>query len=203
MKTYLDKGLILQKVHRVVEFHEEAWAKTFINHTNDMRKEAKMKGDKSGESVFKLYNNAIFGKACENVEEHVNIELIQDGKILKKRIAKPNFNRSKIFRENLVGVDMLKSKVILDRPMQVGFAVLEISKCLMYDFHYEKWMPRFPNSKLIFTDTDSLCYLTDKDPYHEMKDSNFCSEFDFSQYPKDHDLYNSTNLKCLGKMKDE
>ena len=85
--------------------------------------------------------------------------------------------------------------------MQVGFAVLEISKVLMYQFHYHKWMPKFPEAKLLFTDTDSLCYSVNQNPYEMM--ASFPDEFDFSEYPKDHQLYDSRNMKVLGKMKDE
>ena len=85
--------------------------------------------------------------------------------------------------------------------MQVGFAVLEISKVLMYNFHYEKWLPRVPEAKLLFTDTDSLCYKLHQNPYNIM--STFSGEFDFSEYPKNHFLYSTSNMKVLGKMKDE
>ena len=85
--------------------------------------------------------------------------------------------------------------------MQVGFSVLEISKELMYNFHYEKWMKLFPDAKLLFTDTDSLCYMVYEDPYKVM--AKIPDEFDFSEYPKTHELYDVTNMKVLGKMKDE
>ena len=71
----------------------------------------------------------------------------------------------------------------------------------MYAFHYEKWKKVFPESKLLFTDTDSLCYMVNKNPYKEMK--GMTHEFDFSDYPKDHYLYDQTNMKVLGLMKDE
>ena len=64
---------------------------------------------------------------------------------------------------------------------------MEISKVLMYEFHYEKWLPRFPEAKLLFTDTDSLCYAVNQNPYDVM--STFPDEFDFSEYPKTHSLY--------------
>ena len=127
--------------------------------------------------------------------------MLTDSKFLKKRIAKPNYKRRRIFHENLVGVDLEKTKIVLFRPMQVGFAVLEISKVLMYQFHYHKWLPKFPEAKLLFTDTDSLCYSVNQNPYEMM--ASFPDEFDFSEYAKDHQLYDSRNMKVLGKMKDE
>ena len=152
-----------------------------------MRQRATASGDKAGVNTFKLMSNAIFGKSCENLQKRVSVELLSDSKFLKKRIAKPNFKRTKIFHENLVGVDLQKTKIVLNRPMQVGFAVLEISKVLMYQFHYHKWLPRFPEAKLLFTDTDSLCYSVNQNPYEVM--AIFADEFDFWGYPKNHPLY--------------
>ena len=90
----------------------------------------------------------------------------------------------------------------LDRPTQVGFAILDLSKYLMYDFHYNTWMDKFPDSTLLFTDTDSLAYpVIGHDVYagiEEIKD-----DFDFSEYPKDHALYSVDNMKVVGKFKDE
>ena len=98
-------------------------------------------------------------------------------KVALKRIAKP-----KVFREDLVGVHMAKPVLVTNRPIKVGFAILDLSKYLRYDFHYNTWMKKFPNSTLLFTDTDSLAYeVVGHDLYAEIKD-----EFDFSEYPKNH-----------------
>ena len=145
-------------------------------------------------------SNAVFGKTMENLEKRVNIEVITSTKIAKKRIAKRNFKRANIFRHDLVGVHMIKAKIILNRPLQVGFTILDISKTLMYNFNFNIWMKRFPSSKLLFTDTDSLAYVVDGDVYQRM--ATFQNEFDFSEYPKDHPLYDPKNMKVLAKMKD-
>ena len=72
----------------------------------------------------------------------------------------------------------------------------------MYVWHYKKWLPRFPNSKVLFTDTDSLAYsVQGQDIYAEI--SKFPEEFDFAEYPKSHPLYSAANMKVVGKMKDE
>ena len=97
---------------------------------------------------------------------------------------------------------MTKPLLVLNRPIQVGFAILDLSKYLMYDFHYNRWLKKFPNSTLLFTDTDSLAYqVIGKDIYEGM--SEMKSEFDFSEYPKDHYLYSEDNMKVVGKFKDE
>ena len=111
-----------------------------------------------------------------------------------KRIAKPNFKRVKIFCEDRIGIHMVKLVLVMNRPIQVGFA--------MYDFHYNMWMKKFPNSILLFTDTDSLAYeVVGHDLYAGMGEIK--NESDFSEYPKDHFLQSCDNMKVVGKFKDE
>ena len=66
----------------------------------------------------------------------INFEVVTSRKVALKRIAKPNWQRAKIFRDDLVGIDMAKPVLAINRPVQVGFAILDLSKYLMYDFHY-------------------------------------------------------------------
>ena len=88
------------------------------------------------------------------------------------------------------------------RPIQVGFAVLGISKYHMFNFHYNIWLKKFPTSRLLFTDTDSLAYeVIGDDIYKGMGEIR--DEFDFSEYPDDHPLYSIQNMKKVGKFKDE
>ena len=90
----------------------------------------------------------------------------------------------------------------MNRPIHVGFAILDLSKYLMYDFQYNTWMKKYPKSTLLFTDTDSLAYeVAGHDLYAgmaEIKDG-----FDFSEYPKYHFLQSYDNMKVVGKFKDE
>ena len=98
---------------------------------------------------------------------------------------------------------MKKVNLKLNKPIYVGFSILEMSKILMYDFHYNKMKARYEeNIKLLFTDTDSLCYeIKTEDIYQDMAEE--LEEYDTSEYPTDHPLYSITNKKVLGKMKDE
>ena len=98
---------------------------------------------------------------------------------------------------------MKKVNLKLNKPIYVGFSILEMSKVLMYRFHYEKIKARYcENAKLLFTDTDSLCYeiITD-DIYQDM--AEYLEQYDTSEYPEDHPLCNNINKKVLGKIKDE
>ena len=136
------------------------------------------------------------------MRKRVNIELLTSNKIARKRIAKPNFKRSKRFHDELMAVHLLKPKLELSRPIQVGFTILDLSKVHMYHLHYNIWLSKFPTSTLLFADTDALCYaVDDADLVSGMADIR--SEFDFSEYPTDHPLYSTTNMKVVGKFKDE
>ena len=102
----------------------------------------------------------------------------------------------------MLGLHFIKPVLKLSCPIQVGFTVLDLSKYLMYDFHYNSWLKIFPKSTLLFTDTDSLAYeVLDNDIYADMgKHSDL---FDFSEYSKDNPLYSPKNMKVVGKFKDE
>ena len=138
----------------------------------------------------------------ENLRERINFGVVTSGKVALKRIAKPNSKRAKIFREDLVGIHMVKPVLVMNRPIQVGFAILDLSKYLMYDFHYNTWMEKFPNLTLLFTGTDSLVYeVVRHDRYAGMGEIK--DEFDFLEHPKDHFLQSCDNMKVVGKSKDE
>ena len=138
----------------------------------------------------------------ENLRKRINFQIVTSRKIALKRIAKPNFKSAKRFREDLIGIHMTKPVLVLDRPIQVGFAILDLSKCHMYDFHYNVWLKQFPSSRLLFTDTDSLAYeVIGHDLYIGMADMQ--NYLDFSEYPKEHPLYSLGNMKVVGKFKDE
>ena len=116
---------------------------------------------------------------------------------------KPHFKRFEIMHENLVLVEMAKVNVVLDRPIYIGFSVLELAKLHMYKFHYNVMKPYFgENLQLLFTDTDSLTYkLTTEDLHNDMQ--QLSQHMDLSVYPQNHSLHNMINAKVIGKMKDE
>ena len=202
LQLYASLGMKMKKIHRIIQFEQLSWLKPYIDLNTMKRKEAVDRGDKVGKDLFKLFNNAMFGKTMENLRKRINFEIVTTRKAALKRIAKPNFQRVKKFREDLVGIHMAKPVLVLNRPIQVGFAVLDLSKYHMYNFHYNIWMKKFPNSKLLFTDTDSLAYeVIGHDVYEGM--SEMKEEFDFSEYSKDHPLYSRENMKTVGKFKDE
>ena len=132
-------------------------------------------------------NNAVFGKTMENVRNRIDFELVttqtndKNDRIIKPS-AKPRYKGSKIFSDNVVGVELHKSKVELNKPVITGFCILELSKVLMYDFHYNVIMKKYGSKcKLLFTDTDLLCYhIETDDVYEDLK--SIKDQMDFSDY---------------------
>ena len=200
LQLYMKYGLKLTKIHRILEFRQAPWMKTYIDFNTTMRKHARNSFEKD---FFKLANNAVFGRTLMNVRKHRDVKLVTESEKIKKLSANPNFKGYVIFNENLVGVEMKKSVVKLYQPIYVGFTVLELSKTLMYDFHYGHMKTKYGDKvKLLFTDTDSLTYeIKTGDVYKDMLEN--INLFDTSEYPKDHMLYSEVNKKVLGKMKDE
>ena len=200
LKLYLNLGLKLTKVHRVLEFSQSTWLKSYIDFNTEMRKDAKNSFEKD---FFKLMNNSVFGKTMENLRKRTNIELVTDEERLLKLTAKPTYVSSKIFNENLVGIHTKKERLLLDKPSYVGMCILDLSKTDMYDFHYNYIKKKYPDSQLLFTDTDSLFYhiKTERDVYEDFwLDKNL---FDNSDYPKSSKFFFGENKKVIGKFKDE
>ena len=165
-----------------------------------MRKDAKNSFEKD---FFKLMNNSVFGKTMENLRKRTNIELVTDEERLLKLTAKPTYVSSKIFNENLVAVHTKKEKLLLNKPSYVGMCILDLSKTLMYDFHYNYIRKIYTDCQLLFTDTDSLFYhiKTERDVYEDFwLDRNL---FDNSDYPESSKFFFNDNKKIIGKFKDE
>ena len=148
-------------------------------------------------------NNSVFGKAMENLRKRVNVRLVTDEKKLDKLTAKPTYISSKIFNENLMAVHKVKETFSLNRPVYVGMCILDLSKTLMYDFHYNYIKKRYGNrAKLLFTDTDSLTHeIEAEDVYQDFWNDR--DKFDNSEYPKNSPNYNGSNKKVIGDFKDE
>ena len=200
LQLYIKLGLKVSKVHRVLEFDQSPWLKQYIDYNTEKRKNAKNDFEKD---FFKLMNNSVFGKTMENIRKRVDVRLVTDEKKLLKLTSKPTYVSSKIFNENLVAVHKIKETLTLNRPAYVGMCILDLSKTLMYKFHYEYIKKNYGNkAKLLFTDTDSLTYeIEAKDVYQDFRNDKH--KFDNSDYPKDSPYYDKTNKKVIGKFKDE
>lgn len=203
LQQCLEQGLKLKKIHRGIVFRQEAWLKKYIDLNTDMRKRAKNEFEKNH---FKLMNNAIYGKSMENIRNRRDIKLVskwQGPGGARKLIAKPNFCRSKILTETLVSIEMNRLKIKFNKPIYVGMVILDLSKWLMYDFHYNYSLPTFQNLKLLYMDTDSFIYeIMYHDVYKQMKKD--ITKFDTSDYALNNRYcIPQANKKIVGLMKDE
>ena len=87
-------------------------------------------------------NNSVFGKTLENIENHVDIKLVCDEKEAIKLSAKPSYDCATIFDENLIDVHMKRTKLFYNKPIYLVMCILDLSKTLMYDFHYNYILPK-------------------------------------------------------------
>ena len=108
-------------------------------------------------AFFKLIINSVYGKTMENVRKRVNAKLINNNNNYLKVVSRPSFMSQKIFDKNLMAVHKIKPVLLLNKPIYVGFSILELSKMIMYDWHYNYFVKKC-NCSLLFTDTDSLVY---------------------------------------------
>ena len=200
LKLCLNLGLKVTKVHRVLKYDKSPWLKQYIDFNTVKRMNAKNAFEKD---FFKLMNNSVFGKTMENIRKRVDVRLVTDKKKFLKLTSKPTYVSSKIFNENLVAVHKIKETLTLNRPAYVGMCILDLSKTLMRDFHYNYIKEKYGDkAKLLFTDTDSLTYeIEAKDVYKDFWNEK--DKFDNSDYSEDSKYFDKTNKKVIGKFKDE
>ncbi|XP_075210257.1 uncharacterized protein LOC142317586 [Lycorma delicatula] len=202
LKQAIRNGLHVTKIHKLLQFQQSPWLKNYIDLNTANRQSATNEFEKD---LFKLMNNAVFGKCMENVRKRLNLELVSSEKRLMKLISKPSFKDRIIYDESLCAVQCAKEKILFDKPIYVGLTVLELSKTLMYDFHYDVMRRRFGSKiSLMYMDTDSFFYEVETcDFYKDLQDSSFIDYFDTSDYPKAHPCFSLKNKKVIGKFKDE
>lgn len=207
----LEHGLVLKKIHRVLSFKQSTWLKEYIDLNTRMRTLATSDFEKD---FFKLMNNSFFGKTMENIDRRTIIKLVtqwesENRKIrntAEKLIAKPNFHSVTVFDEDCVAIQLNKTYIYYNIPMYIGMVVLETSKHLMYDFHYNYILKKYfdvRQATLCYTDTDSLTYdIRTEDVYQDMKEN--LDKFDTSDYGVNNQFdMPLVNKKVVGLMKDE
>ena len=199
LKFYMEMGLQVTKIHRVIQFFQSYWMSPYIRKNSSLR----AKSTSTFESdFFKLCNNCVYGKTMESVRKRIDVKIAHEGTArLNKLIARPNFKTRKVFDGGVAALHMAKTRVLLNKPIYVGMAILDLSKLHMFKFYYA--MKRQYKCELLYTDTDSLLmqiYVNDleKDFYAKNLDL-----FDTSNFPVDHPLYSTTNKAVVGKFKSE
>ena len=193
LKYYLTLGMKLVKIHRVLSFRQSNMLKKYVDFNTKKRQESR---DEFNKNLNKLWNSCIYGKRIENQRKRMNVKLVNDKRVYQRCVNKPNSMSQKIFDKNFVAVYCSKIVLILNKPIYVGFGILELIKLLMYQFHYDYVLKTFDNVKLLFTDTDNLVYEIKSSNIYDQcfKDKNL---FDFSGYSKYSVYYDSRNKKVF------
>ncbi|PFX12742.1 hypothetical protein AWC38_SpisGene23254 [Stylophora pistillata] len=204
LKHYMSLGLEIGKIHRVIRFKESPWMKKYIDLNTSLRAKANNDFEKD---FYKLMNNAVFGKTMENIRKRVDVRLVNSEEKARKLANKVNFEHCTIFSEDLCAMHMRKTQILFNKPLYLGMSILDISKTLMYDFHYNYIKPKYPNdkSKLLFTDTDSLCYEIQTEDFYKDITSDVDRWFDTSNIREGHSsgVPTGVNKKVIGMFKDE
>ena len=130
----------LTKIHRALKFKQSDWMKKYIDFNTEKRKNA----DNDFEKDFlKLMINSVYGKTLENLQKRINVRLVNNVKDFLKHTSRPTYVTHKLFNKDYAAIHEIKPVLILNEPIYVGFTVLELSKWLMYDFHYNSIKKEF------------------------------------------------------------
>ena len=190
LQLYLSLGMKLTKIFRVLKFEQPDWMKKYIDFNTKKRMRATNDFEKD---FFKLMINSVHGKTMKNLRKRINVRFVNNKKDFLKYTSRPTYVTHKLFNKDYAVIHEIKQVLVLNKPIYVGFTALDLSKWLMYDFHYSFIKKNF-SAELLFTDTDSLTY--------EIKSENIYKEFykwkdlfDFSNYSKDSTFYDDTNKK--------
>jgi len=201
LKQAIKYGLKVTKIHRALQFRQSPFLRDFIGGCVIQRRNSE-KGSFQ-QKFWKLMINSLYGKLIENVRKYTDFRFAQTDFYAEKYGSKRNIKCRTIYDENLVGYEIYKSNVKLNKPIFAGSAVLGISKTYLYDFFYGVIKELYGNkARLMYYDTDSMIlHIQTDDVYADLKENS--SFFDFSSLPKDHRAYSDENRMIPGKWKDE
>ena len=167
----------------------------------ELRKLAK---DDFEKDLFKLMNNAVFGKTMENVRKHRDIKLVTTDKNRSKLVSEPNYHTMNYISEDLSIIEMKETKVNMNKPIYLRLSILEISKILMYEFWYDYMKPMYGDDvKLCYMDTDSFVMNIKTNDFYKDIANDVEKRFDTSNYEVNRPLPTGKNKKVIGLMKDE
>ena len=198
LQQCLELGMKLKKKKRILKLKQSDWMRSYISFNTQKRTISINESDKN---FSKLMNNSVYGKTMENLRKKIKIRVVKNSQGFFKYTSRPTCVNWKVFENNLAPIHEKKISLTLNKPTYVRFTVLELSKWEMYNFHYN-FMIRKCNTRLLFTDTDSLCYeIHGKNPHTKM--SKYKELFDLSNFPKSSKYYCDENKKIVGKMKDK
>jgi hypothetical protein len=197
LKQAIENGLVLKRVHSAIYFKQTPFLKNYVMGNTQKRGET---NDENMRNYYKLMNNAVYGKTMENILNRSAMKIVdvKDEKKITKITSSENILDVNVLTQNLMLYSCKKQPPVFDKPIYVGFTILEISKYHMYNLLYSKIKKKWPTSQLMYMDTDSLIVKMDEEKidYNGIEES-----FDLSAY-KDNRKRNE-NKGVLGTLKDE
>ena len=200
---YVRHGMIVDKVHEIISFRQSRWLEKYINFNTQKRNQA---ANEFGKDFYKLLNNAFYGMTMENVRNRLKIKFVKkdDYREIIKQQSELTFNGIQRSYENCDSYTFKQNEVLMDKPIYLGFSVLELSKLLLYETYYDKLQTYFgqENTQLHYMDTDSFVLsVNTKDIVNDLKKLE--DIFDFSNLDMNHELYSNKNKRVIGEFKIE
>ena len=195
LKFYIRHGMIVDKDHDIISFKQSRWLEKYINFNTQKRNQAVKDFKKD---LYKFLNNAFYGKTMENVRNRLKIKFFKkdDYREIKKQQSKLTFNGIHKSYESCYSYTVRQNEVLMDKPIYLGFTVLELSKLLMYETYYDRLQPYFgqENIQPHYMDTDSFVLsVNTKDVIEDLK--NLEEIFDFSNLDKNHEFFSKKKQK--------
>ena len=213
VKFYVENGLRITKIHKILAFSQKSWLKPYIQFNNEKRKEVTSDFEKN---FFKKMNNSFYGKTCMNVRKRLNVRAALNVEQSKKYLSSPSLEYFEIVNDFLTLFKCKKTNLVLDKPIYVGFTVLELSKLKMYSLYYDYFKSYYnDNCSLLYMDTDSfIMEIKCNNVYNDLKLhfsdildlSNFDKDYKFTSIHKDMpdiQMYDIANKGKLGKLKND
>jgi hypothetical protein len=199
LKKYLEMGLTLKKIHRVLQFNQSNFLVPYIDFCTTKRVAATTDFKKK---IWKLFVNSCFGKFIESVRKYRNCTIVQSKERFDKIMSNPRVDSFTIMSKNVVIVMLTPPVLTLNKPIAIGMTILDRSKDFMYQSFYRDIKPKFPLCRVLFSDTDSLCIQI-----KSLKLINFNKKIshimDFSNLPNDHPFFSKNHQNQLFYFKDE
>ena len=202
LALYLELGMKLTRVHRVLTFRQSNFLKNYIDFCTKKRAASKSEFRKS---VFKLFSNSNYGKFIENKRNHMTCEIVQDKREFEKLVANPRYSNHKVISvSGIVAVFLKQKRIFMNQAWAIGFTILERSKSIIYSDFYKRILPALgPGCTAIFTDTDSLCLRIQGNETMSQVLDKLAGVMDYSNYDKSHPRYSVARANQLGYWKDE
>ena len=184
----------------MIKFNQKDWLKPYIKKNTELRQKSKNNFEKDSFKMIKFF----FGKTMENVRTHWDIKLMATERKRNYIVSDPNYHTTKFFTEHLLATEIKKTEILMNKPVNLGLSILELSKLLMYEFWHNYVRPKYlKKPKLCYMDTDSFIVYIKTDDIYKYIAEDVETRFDTSNYEIDRLLATGKNKKVIGLMKDE